>query len=89
MVAPPTKIDLRPNPDLVGVIEVPWKAIHSKVKHICPEKMLLERKHVSDFEQVLKEIDFRILCRYMKLKVTAKIGVELYFTQIVSFYFPI
>ena len=57
-----TQSDLRPNPesgipDLEGVIEVPWKAIHSKAEQIRHEKMLLERKHVSDFEQVLKEID--------------------------------
>ena len=51
-----TQIDLRPRVDLLGVIGVPWKAIHSKATQIHHEKMLLERKHVSDFEQVLKEI---------------------------------
>ena len=29
-----------------------------KAEHIYLEEVLLERKHVSDFEQVLKEIDF-------------------------------
>jgi len=58
-VAPSTQIDFRSNADLVGAIYVPWKAIHSKTEHICHKKMLLERKHVSDFEQILKEIDFR------------------------------
>ena len=59
-----TQIDLRPNlesgiPDLVDVIEVPWKAIHSKAEQIRHDKRLLARKHETDFEQALKEIDFR------------------------------
>ena len=47
---PSTKIDLRPNPDLESH---PFKS-----QAIFHEKMLLERKHITDFEQVLKEIDF-------------------------------
>ena len=58
---PSTQIGLRLNPDLVGVIGVPWKAIHSKAEQIRHGKMLLERRHVSDFKQVLKEIAFRYL----------------------------
>ena len=54
-----TENDLRSNPEVVEVIEVPWKAIHSNAEQILLDKMLLERKYVSDFEQVLKEIDFR------------------------------
>ena len=42
----------------MGVINEPWKAPHPKAKQICVEKMLPERKHVSDFDEVLKEIDF-------------------------------
>ena len=47
--------------DPVDVINDQWQAAHSKAEHICLEKkMLLERKHVSYSEQVLKEIDFRV-----------------------------
>ena len=53
-----TQIDLKPSPNLVVVIDVPWRAIHSKAEPIRHEIMLLERKHVSNFEQFLKEIDF-------------------------------
>ena len=46
-------------------------------QEICFEKMLLERKHVYDFEKVLKEIDFSVMTlmelldcrRYEKLVV--------------------
>ena len=54
-----TKIDLRSSLDPVGVINDPCQALHSKIKQIFLQKMLVERKHVSDFEQFLKEIDFR------------------------------
>ena len=70
-MAPSTQIDLRPNPDLMGVIEVPWKAIHSKAKQNQHAKMLLERKHVSDFDQVLKEIYFNRIPKLQEMYVTA------------------
>ena len=56
---PSIQINLRPNANPVGVINDQWQASHLKVEEIYLEKMLLKRKHVSDFEQVLKEIDFR------------------------------
>ena len=59
MVVPSTQIDLRHNPPLVGVIEVPWIDIYSKAKQARHEKMLLKRKHVSDSERFIKETDFR------------------------------
>ena len=40
------QINLKSNADPVGVINDQWRAYHSKVKHICLEKMLLERKHI-------------------------------------------
>jgi hypothetical protein len=43
----------------MGVINDPWQGSYSKAEQNCHEKMLLERKDVSDFEQVLKEIYFR------------------------------
>ena len=43
----------------MDVINNQLQASHSKAGYICLEKMLLEGKHVSDFKQVLKEIDFR------------------------------
>ena len=51
-----TQIDFRLAVDPVSVMNKPWQARHSKAKQICLEKMLLERKHASDFDQVLKEI---------------------------------
>ena len=42
----------------MDVINNQLQASHSKAEYICLEKMLLERKHVSDFKQVLKEIDY-------------------------------
>ena len=53
------QINLRTNAGPVGVINDQWQASHSKAEEICLEKMLLERKHISDFEQVFKELDFR------------------------------
>ena len=50
--APSMQINLRPNTNPVGVINDQWEASHSKAEEIYLEKMLLERKHVSDFEQV-------------------------------------
>ena len=59
MAGPPsTQIDLRLSLDLVDVINDPWLALHSKHKQTFLQKMLVERKHVSDFENFLKEIDF-------------------------------
>ena len=37
----------------------PWQALSSKIKHIFLQKVLVERKHVLDFEHFLKEIDFK------------------------------
>lgn len=59
MAGPPSiQIDLRSSLDLVGVKDDQWQAIYSKINQIFCHKMLPERKHVSDFEQFLKEIDF-------------------------------
>ena len=55
---PSTKIDLRSNLDSVGVINDPWQALHTKINQIFHQKILVERTHVSDFEQFLKEISF-------------------------------
>ena len=43
----------------MSVINDPRQDPHLKAKQIFLEKMLVERKHVFDFEQFLKEIDFR------------------------------
>ena len=60
MAGPPlTQIDLRSSLDLVDVIKDTWQALHSKLKQTFLQKLLVERKHVSDFGQFLKEIDFR------------------------------
>ena len=53
-----THIDLRSGWDPVGVINDLWQALHSKIEQIFLQKMLAERKHVSEFEQFLKEIHF-------------------------------
>ena len=47
-----TQIDLRLIADPVCVINDPWQASHPKAEQICHDEMLVERKHVSDFEQV-------------------------------------
>ena len=62
-IAPSIQINFRPNANPVGVINDQWQASHSKAEEIYLEKMLLERKHVFDFEQVLKEIDFRFVVK--------------------------
>ena len=51
-----TQIDFRPTVNPTSVISEPWQTLHSKAKLISVEKMLLNRKHVSD--KVLKDIDF-------------------------------
>ena len=53
-----TQIGLRLIADPVGVINDPWQASHPKAEQICHKEMLVERKHVSDFELFLKKIDF-------------------------------
>ena len=58
--------------DPVGVVNDPWGASHSKAEYICLEKMLLKKKHASDFEKVWKEIDFKKFCRLLKYKEKAK-----------------
>ena len=55
---PSTKIDLRFSLDPENVINDPWQALHSKIEQIFLQKLLAERKHVSDFEQFITEIDF-------------------------------
>ena len=68
MVVPPsTKSDLRFSLDPVGVINEPQQTLHPKLKQIFLQKMLVERKHVSDFEQSLKEIDLSIYIPDLKL----------------------
>ena len=47
-----TQIDLRLSVDLADVINDPWQTSNSKAEQICHDEMLVERKHVSDFEQV-------------------------------------
>lgn len=60
MAGPPsTQIDLKSRLDPVAVINDLWQALHSKIELIFLQKMLGERKHVSDFEQFLKEIEFK------------------------------
>ena len=56
--APSIQINFRPTVNPVGVINDQRQASHSIAKETFLEKLLVERKHVSDFEQVLKEIDF-------------------------------
>ena len=59
MAGPPsTQIDLRSSLNPVGVINDSWQARHSKIKQIFLKRMLVERKQVADFEQLLKQIDF-------------------------------
>ena len=55
---PSTQTDIRSSFESVDVINNPWQALHSNIKQIFLQKMLAERKHISDFEQFLKEIDF-------------------------------
>ena len=54
-IAPSIQINFRPNANPVGVINDQLQASHSKSEEICFEEMLLERKHLSGFEEVLKE----------------------------------
>lgn len=54
-----SQIDLGPSVGPVDVLNDLWQGFHSEAKKIYFEKMLLERKHVSDSEWSLKEIDFR------------------------------
>ena len=49
-----TQIDFRPIVDQVGVINEHWQAPKLKDKQIFVDEMLLEGKHVSDFDRVLR-----------------------------------
>ena len=84
-MTPSTKIDFRPLPDLVDVIEVSEKAINSKAEQIHHEKMLAERKHISDFEKVLKDIDFRTKAMDEELFYELKVSIKVFLTFYESF----
>ena len=53
--SPSIQIDLRFSLDHVGVINNLLQDLYSKIEQIFFKKMLVERKNVSDFEQLIKE----------------------------------
>ena len=81
MADPPLiHIDLRSSLDTVSVINNLWQSLHSEIEQIFPQKMLAERKHVSDFENFLKEIDFSLIClerRKSIVKYNCRAGLTL------------
>ena len=59
MAGPPsTQIDLRSSFDPVNVMNKPWQAQDSNIEQIFLQKMLAESKHIFDFEQFLKILEW-------------------------------